>query len=200
MPWIRDGNRSKGVSMEMFDKWADRIYSETDVSRSLAISAAGIVGLVVYLATSDAVIAGFSLLVVFPIVRLLVASKYERLKKASERHQKHEETNTTLDALSDGEQAVVAAFVELGGCVMTWGQVNRSSLPSAAIETLMQRELLFTSMTADGMTETFVLNVDVFDAGVRQSRRSITNPTPVINDPTSVLKPAPVVASNSTGA
>lgn len=52
---------------------------------------------------------------------------------------------------------------------MTWGQFNRSKISSSAVETLIQRELLSTSVTADGMTETFVLDVCLFDAGVRRS-------------------------------
>jgi hypothetical protein len=100
----------------------------------------------------------------------LVASKHERLKAASDRQQERELADTRYSSLCDEEKAVVDAFVCRGGCVMTWGQFNRADLSSAAIETLIQRELLFTSVTADGMTETFVLDVSVFDAGVRQAK------------------------------
>ncbi len=153
--------------MQVFDKWADRIYSETDISRSIATSVAGIIGLVTYLSTSDWVIAAFAAIVVFPIVRLLAASRHDRLKRASDRQQEKEEANELYSSLSPDEQALVDGFVEMGGCVMTWGQFNRSDLASSAVETLIQRELLSTSVTADGMTETFVLDVSLYDAGVR---------------------------------
>jgi hypothetical protein len=46
---------------------------------------------------------------------------------------------------------------------MTWGQINKSDTQFSAIESLMQRELLHSSVTADGMTETFVSDQDIFD-------------------------------------
>jgi len=158
--------------MKVLDKWADRIYSETDVSRSVATSIAGVIGLCFYLWTSDWVIGAFAFLIAFPVVRLLADSRYERLKKASDRQQRQEQANSDYRSLSDEERAVVNAFVEKGGCVMTWGQINHCDLSLAAIESLVQRELLFTSVTADGMTETFVLDVNIFDAGVRQSQNT----------------------------
>lgn len=51
--------------MQILDKWADRIYSETDVGRSVATSSAGVIGLITYLTTSDWVIAAFAFLIVF---------------------------------------------------------------------------------------------------------------------------------------
>lgn len=162
--------------MELLDKWADRIYSESDVSRSIATSAAGVVGLVTYLATSDWVIATFSVLVAFPIIRLAAASKHERLKMASGRQQKQDDADNDYCSLSAKERAVVDCFVAMGGCVMTWSQFNRSNLSNSAVETLIQRELLGTSVTADGMTETFVLSVSLYDAGVRfSSKRNAPN-------------------------
>ena len=155
--------------MQILDKWADRIYSETDVGRSVATSSAGVIALITYLTTSDWVIAAFTFLIVFPIVRLLVASKHEHLKQASDRQRLIEQADELYSSLSPEEQALVDLFVENLGCVMTWGQFNRSAISSSAVETLMQRELLSTSVTADGMTETFVLDVSLFDAGVRQS-------------------------------
>tara|TARA_R110002072_G_scaffold271038_1_gene430904 strand:- start:18870 stop:19439 length:570 start_codon:yes stop_codon:yes gene_type:complete len=155
--------------VQILDKWADRIYSETDVSRSVATSSAGVIGLIIYLKTSDWGIAAFTFLIVFPIVRLLAASKHERLKQASDRQRQVEQADELYGSLSPEEQALVDLFVENRGCVMTWGRFNRSDVSSSAVETLIQRELLSTSVTADGMTETFVLDVSLFDAGVRRS-------------------------------
>jgi len=42
------------------EKWADRVYSETDFGRSVATSVAGVIGLAVYLIFGDWVIAAFS--------------------------------------------------------------------------------------------------------------------------------------------
>lgn len=41
--------------------------------------------------------------------------------------------------------------------------MNEEPVTLAGGESLQQRELLWTSMTADGMTETFVLDSDIFD-------------------------------------
>jgi hypothetical protein len=54
----------------MFDRLAERLYSETDSARSIATSGAGIVGLIIYLLQRDWVIAAFSAVIVFPIARL----------------------------------------------------------------------------------------------------------------------------------
>ena len=58
---------------------------------------------------------------------------------------------------------------------MTWTRFNRINLSSSAIESLIERELLNTSVTADGMTETFVLDVSIFDAGIRKLRKEETH-------------------------
>jgi hypothetical protein len=42
--------------------------------------------------------------------------------------------------------------------------MNNQPVSSAAIESLIQRELLWTSITADGMRETFALDTEIFDA------------------------------------
>ena len=154
--------------MKALDKWAERVYSETDFGRSVATSMAGIVGLGAYLVTSDWVIAAFSSIIIFPIVRLLSASYHERIKKAAQRHEQQQEIGNTYRCLSADEQAVVAAFVSAGGSVLTWGQVNKLNISNAAIESLIQRDLLSTSMTADGMRETFVLSTPLFDIGQKQ--------------------------------
>lgn len=46
---------------------------------------------------------------------------------------------------------------------MTWTQMNNEAAPSAGVESLIHRELLRTSTTADGMRETFVINESIFD-------------------------------------
>lgn len=151
--------------MNNLDKWMERVYGETDFGRSIATSVAGLVGLIVYLVVSDWVISAFSAIIVFPIVRLLSTWLYEKSRRASDRQLKNEQAESVYAKLSDAERQVVAAFVKAGGSVLTWSQVNTLPLSGPAIESLLQREILSTSMTADGMRETFVLDTDVFDAG-----------------------------------
>lgn len=60
---------------------------------------------------------------------------------------------------------VVGAFVLAGGCVLTWGQMNKAAVATNAVESLLARGLLGTSVMADGFGETFVLDPDLFDTG-----------------------------------
>jgi len=60
------------------EKWAERVYAETDFGRSVATSIAGAIGLVVYLLFDDWVIAAFSSIISFPIIRLVSSGLHEK--------------------------------------------------------------------------------------------------------------------------
>ncbi|MCH9742086.1 MAG: hypothetical protein K0U21_02650 [Proteobacteria bacterium] len=151
--------------MSTFDKWAERVYAETDFGRSVATSTAGLLGLSIYLYRGDWVIAAFSSIIFFPIARVVASALHSKFAESTEQKAKRKRAEDLYARLSKDEKEVVSAFVQAGGCVLTWGQVNRLSIPSAGIESLIQREALWTSMTADGMRETFVLDSEVFDIG-----------------------------------
>lgn len=154
--------------MSVLDKWAERIYSETDVGRSVATSIAGLTGLATYLATTDWVISAYCSIIVFPVVRLMSASFHRRLQAAAERHQRELELERVFDSLSVDEKAVVEAFVVSGSAVMLWRDANESDISALAIESLIQRKLASTSMTADGLRETFVLSTQLFNVGLKK--------------------------------
>lgn len=151
--------------MMLWEKWADRVYAETDIGRSVATSGSGAIGLAIYLLFSDIAIAGFSAIIAFPIIRLLAATSHRRIENLAKLKNEKDGLQRIYSRLSTEEQKVVSVFVEAGGSVMTWGQINRSEVHFSAIESLIQRRLLHTSMTADGLTETFVLDQDIFDHG-----------------------------------
>ena len=77
----------------------------------------------------------------------------------------HDDANRRWDKLSVDEQQVVGTFVLAGGCVLSWDQMNEASVSTNAVESLVARGLLWTSVTADGSGETFVLDPDLFDTG-----------------------------------
>ncbi|OIN12749.1 hypothetical protein [Oceanisphaera psychrotolerans] len=154
--------------MKTLDKWAERIYAETDVGRSIATSAAGVVGLSAYLVSSDWVIAVFSAVIAFPLVRLVATGVHARTVRRAQGRMELEEAERIYGRLSEDEKTVVQAFVQAGGSVLTWGQVNQLDLPGAGIESLVQREVVWTSVTADGMRETFALDSAVFDVGQKR--------------------------------
>ena len=156
--------------MSIWDKWAERIYSEADIGRSIATSGAGAVGLIIYLLSSDFAIAAFSAIIVFPAIRLLASFLHQRAENLAKLKNQKDGIQRIYARLSPGEREVVAAFLKAGGSVMTWGQMNRSETKFSAIESLIRRELLHSSVSADGITETFVLDQDIFDHGQQEER------------------------------
>lgn len=156
--------------MSGFDKWIERVYGETDFGRSIATSLAGVVGLIVYLTVGDWVVSAFAAVIAFPIARLLSTWLYEKFRSAESRRLEREQARVAFHSLSSEEKRVVSAFVEAGGAVLTWSQANSLGLSGPAIESLINRDLISTSMTADGMRETFVLDVAMFDAGLREAQ------------------------------
>jgi len=154
--------------MKAIEKWAERIYDETDFGRSIATSGAGVIGLLLYLTFNDWVIAAFSSIITFPIIRIISSGLHEKAARHKKRAIEREEAEHIYNRLSDDEKEVIQAFVNAGGSVLTWSQVNDLPLPSASIESLIQREVIWTSMTADGMRETFALDSAIFDIGNKE--------------------------------
>lgn len=155
--------------MKTLDKWAERIYAETDIARSIATSVAGAVGLSVYLLSSDWVLAVFSAVIAYPLARLVATGLHAYTVRRAQGQMELEEAERIYVCLSEQEKKVVQAFVQAGCSVLTWGQVNQLGLPGNGIESLMQREVAWTSMTADGMRETFVLDSAIFDFGQKHA-------------------------------
>ena len=112
-------------------------------------------------------IAVFSWLIVFPLARLISATIHAKRSKRATRRNADVEAKELYNRLSAGEKEVIQAFVSAGGAVITWAHMNSLSLSGPGVESLMHRGLLSTSMTADGMRETFVLDPSLFDTAVR---------------------------------
>jgi len=149
--------------MKSIEKWADRVYSENDFGRSIATSLSGSIGLIVYIVTDDWVIAAFSAIISFPIIRLISTGINEKVGRRKQRNIDKENALQIYQRLSVEEKEVINSYVCAGGSVLTWGQMNNQAVSSAAIESLVQREIIWTSMTADGMRETFALDSCIFD-------------------------------------
>lgn len=146
------------------NSWLERVYSESDIGRGVATSLAGATGLATYLYWDDWVIAGFSAIIAFPIVRISASAVHSRWNRSRERDRSRGELKDLLDSLGSEERAVIQAFVWHGGSVITWRQCNQSPHFTAdGIESLINRDLIHVSAMADGMTETFVLDTQLFD-------------------------------------
>src|SRR5579883_376265 len=169
--------------MKSIDKLVDKLYTETDFARSIATSLSGSVGLALYLWRHDWVVAAFSAIIAFPLLRLGAGALHERRAASKKKVSRTKEVLDMYARLSDEEQEVVDTFARIGGAVLTWSQMNDLELNGPAIESLMHRALLSTSVTADLMRETFVLDQDLFEAVVAKLRgapsNNSTKPTPL---------------------
>ena len=68
-----------------------------------------------------------------------------------------------FETLGHEEKEVIQGFVWHGGTFIRWKDANNSSdFPSSGIDSLVSRELIYVSMTADGMQEGFVLDAQLF--------------------------------------
>jgi len=150
-----------------FERWAERIYAETDLGRSVATSSAGVAGLTTYATSGDWVVAAFVAIIVFPIVRLGASGLHSRYLERRRIDAATDQAEALLDRLSDAERQVLHEFVGIGGSVMSYQQANRCGLPEPAVSSLKERGVMFDTMTADGMSEAFGVDVDLFDAAQR---------------------------------
>ncbi|MGD8113207.1 hypothetical protein [Vibrio sp. TRT 17S01] len=158
--------------METLEKWAERIYSESDFGRGVATSISGAIGLSTYLFFNDWVIALFSVMISFPIIRIAASSSYKWNQDRAKQKSIERALECTFSGLTEHEKLVVAAFVDAGGTALTFSQINRLDLSSAAIESLVQRELLWTSVMSDGITESFVLDMALFNKALSATNES----------------------------
>lgn len=156
--------------MSAFEKWIDRVYAETDVGRSVATSLAGLVGLGVYLFRGDWVIAAFASVIMFPVARLAASAIHHRFAGDTVQAAHRQWAERTYNALSDEELKAVDVFVKAGACVLTWRQFNRSDASGNALESLMRRDALTASIMADGGSESFVLDTDLFDVALKAAK------------------------------
>ena len=145
------------------NRWIERIYVERDLSRSVATSMAGVVGLLLYLWLQDWVIAAFAAVIVFPISKVLVGIIHSAYMRKGEEDGDIELAKKQFERLSEEEKAVLFEFVRVGGSVMSWGHANKVGLHEPAVSSLIQRKLLYPTMTADGMREAFGITVEIFD-------------------------------------
>ena len=155
----------QGLEIDMhLDRWAERIYSERDTGRGVATTVAGIAGLATYLYWNDWIVAVFVAIIMFPVSRISASAIHSRWSQSRQRSDDRGNIEEFLEKLGSEEKAVVQAFVRHGGSVITWGEFNRSpQFTQPGIESLINRGLVHTTVTADGMTEAFALDTKLFD-------------------------------------
>ncbi|MYG02776.1 MAG: hypothetical protein F4173_11035 [Acidobacteriia bacterium] len=144
--------------------WIERVYEEEDFGRNIAIAAAGAAGLGAYLLQGDWVVAAFVAVIVFSIVKVAASSWHSDRKQSRERSDHTDRMNRLFEDLSPREQAVVRAFVSHGGCVVSWANATPSKgFDSTGIDSLIKRRLIYSSISVDGIRDTFELDAELFD-------------------------------------
>lgn len=160
---------------EFLEKLFDRVYAEKDFSINVAIFVAGLAGMTCYLILHDYVLTLFAFIIPFPIVKIIAGGWHQRLLARKGKVVSRQQLAALYDSLTDSEKDVVQHFVAHGGAVMTWGQMNRLDDPQTGVESLARRGLLSTSVSVDGMSETFELDQMLFTFAYRLRAPQNTN-------------------------
>ncbi|ATE85504.1 TPA: hypothetical protein RPB45_001948 [Escherichia coli] len=147
---------------EFLGKLFDRVYTEKDFGINVAIFVAGLAGMSCYLILHDYVLTLFAFIIPFPIVKIIAGGWHQRLLAQKGKAASRQQLAALYDSLTDSEKNVVQHFVAFGGAVMTWGQMNRLDDPQTGVESLVRKGLLGTSVSVDGMHETFELDLTLF--------------------------------------
>ena len=146
------------------NRWIELIYNEKDIGRGVATTAAGVAGLFIYLYWSDWAVAVFGAIIIFPVTNIVATSIHSHWVRSRQRIYSKEQMAELFENLGSEEQAVVQAFARHGGSVVTWREVNKSPhFSPPGIESLVHRGLVQPTVTADGMTEAFALDTELFD-------------------------------------
>lgn len=152
---------------EFLGKLFDKIYAEKDFSINVAIFVAGLAGMSCYLVLHDSVLTLFAFIISFPIVKIIAGGWHQRLMARKVKGVAEQQLVALYDSLTDSEKYAVQHFVAHGGAVMTWGQINRLDDPQTGVESLARRGLLCTSLSVDGLQETFELDLTLFTFAYR---------------------------------
>ncbi len=108
-------------------------------------------------------IGAFSVVIIFPIIRVIASTLNQVYSNKKQSHVERQKVQELFDRFSAEEKKVIRAFVEAGGSVLSWSRANRLGVSESGVESLMQREILYSTMTADGMREAFVIDTEIFD-------------------------------------
>lgn len=147
-------------------QWLEKVYGEDDFGRSIAIAISGAIGLTTYLLLSDPIISLFSLVIAFPIFRLIASALRSKWEIKSTEKKKTKEIKGYFNNFSVEELEVIREFVRHGGCVLSFRTIDGQniSLPDTGVNSLMQRGVLeITFLPPDCVTEGMILDIEVFD-------------------------------------
>ena len=158
------------IKLGEWSKWLKRIWNEKDNAKSIAAAVGVLAALFVYDYLSERtewerLVYGAGVWVIaFVLVKVVVSEARSHWNVGRERKRSRDERRKLFNSLSREEKAVVQVFVWHGGSVMTWGECEQwPQCSHAGVESLINRGRMHSGVTADGMTETFVLDTELFD-------------------------------------
>ena len=147
-----------------FGQWAVRVYNESDFGRNIATASAGAAALASYFYWNDWVVAACVAAIVFPVGKILASAIHSRWDQLRREKQSKDQIKELFDNLGREEKDVIQAFVWHGGTTVRWAEVDKSPhFSSAGIDSLISRDLIHPSITADGARDTFVLDSQLFE-------------------------------------
>lgn len=145
--------------LRSMNRWIERIYAETDFGRNVAVSGSGLIALAAYLVFADAVIAILTLIIVFPVLRVVATTLYEKSSVRTKRRLLIEKATAEYDRLGYAEKKALDMFMWKGALVLSWSEAHGTEAGYAAFEALVERGLV----KNDEEAERFVLNTEMFD-------------------------------------
>ncbi|PHQ58044.1 MAG: hypothetical protein COA30_01410 [Sulfurimonas sp.] len=126
------------------------IYSENDFSRGLATSFSGVISSTIYILFNDIVLTLLSLIIVYPISRLLFLS----INKVYNQKKENKNIENFFNSFSIQEENLIQEFVKSGTSFLGYNYINTYQ---NELETLKNRGIL--SEAKNG----YQLNIKVFD-------------------------------------
>lgn len=125
-----------------WNKLIDRIYTENDLARNISISLSGVIALFVYLHKQDAVLSLLSLVIAFPVLRVLSGFVIDPIRKKKIERQLSKNERKAFEELTYLEREVVGEFVSEGTSVLTSQLADQAQLDEAAVLSLINRGVI----------------------------------------------------------
>ena len=133
------------------------IYNEKDTATLASCFVGAIFFLISYLLFRDIWVSSPMCVIGFTLAKIIVG--HVLIPHLQNKHKSHNELQK-LNKLSDSEKISISLFVENGSCSIP---VKMARNCMEGIYSLEARELLRTSMSPDGVSETFVLDERIFE-------------------------------------
>ena len=147
-----------------FDRWVERIYTESDFGRSIATTGAGVAALATYLYWSDWWVSLCVGIIVFPVGKIGASAFHSHRVQTREKTRGRERMSDLLENLGREEKAVVQEFVWHGSKFVSMQESHElPNFASDGIDSLVSRKLVSVTGYSEGTREGYVLDTEMFE-------------------------------------